>query len=257
MKLVNREGFREFNIRYRWWEGREDGISAAVRLRNEEEWVEPAIRSILPWCDEVVAALQCCTDRTEEVLRSIDDPKIRIVHYPFLSHPNGPGHDQHPDDSVYDRSYFYNWTLAQTRFSHALKWDGDMVAFDWLGIDLKLASARSDIVRFNGIDIVGPGLNLGVRHHTAMDPRLFLVTPETFYTQGARCEQFSARRLPSEALDMPAYLHFKWSKSRASATKSWPGGWESLEHFQKIMERSVPVAPYNGPLPAVLAGRFA
>jgi hypothetical protein len=41
--------------------------------------VEPSIRSILPICDEVVVNVGRSDDDTLEVVRSIDDPKIRII----------------------------------------------------------------------------------------------------------------------------------------------------------------------------------
>jgi hypothetical protein len=41
--------------------------------------VEPSIRSILPICDEVVVNVGRSEDDTLELVRSIDDPKIRII----------------------------------------------------------------------------------------------------------------------------------------------------------------------------------
>ena len=57
-------------------------ISGFTIVRNAVELDFPvveSIRSILPICDEVVVNVGRSTDRTLELVRSIDDPKIRIV----------------------------------------------------------------------------------------------------------------------------------------------------------------------------------
>ena len=41
--------------------------------------IEPAIRSILPLCDEVVVNVGRSEDGTLELVRGIDDPRIRIL----------------------------------------------------------------------------------------------------------------------------------------------------------------------------------
>ena len=81
--FTNREGIEEFNIDPDAWKNRKPGLSAFVRLANEDEWVGYAIKSILPWVDEVICGLQLSTDKTEDILKSFHSPKIKIYHYPF------------------------------------------------------------------------------------------------------------------------------------------------------------------------------
>jgi len=52
-------------------------VSNAVRLDFP---IVPAIRSILPLCAEVVVNVGPSTDDTLDLIRSIDDPRIRIIH---------------------------------------------------------------------------------------------------------------------------------------------------------------------------------
>ncbi len=57
-------------------------ISGFTFVRNAIELYYPvveSIRSILPICDEFVVAAGDSTDGTTELLRSIDDPKIKII----------------------------------------------------------------------------------------------------------------------------------------------------------------------------------
>ena len=52
-------------------------VSNAVRLDFP---IVPAIRSILPLCAEVVVNVGPSSDDTLELIRGIDDPRIRIIH---------------------------------------------------------------------------------------------------------------------------------------------------------------------------------
>ena len=57
-------------------------VSAFTFLRNGQQLGYPfvaSIRSILPIVDEFVVALGPCDDDTEQMLRAIGDPKIRII----------------------------------------------------------------------------------------------------------------------------------------------------------------------------------
>ena len=123
MILQNTERLADYDIRPDWAEGRRPGLAACVRLKDEADWAVPSLNSIAPWCDEIVIALQGEQSDGTDVL--VEDwangrPQARVVRYPFDSLPNGPGHGDQPVGSVFERAYFYNWTLAQTRCSHAL-----------------------------------------------------------------------------------------------------------------------------------------
>jgi len=58
-------------------------VSGFTFLRNGQKLgypFVPSIRSILPIVDEFVIALGPCDDETENMVRAIGDPKIRIIH---------------------------------------------------------------------------------------------------------------------------------------------------------------------------------
>lgn len=247
--MRNIEGLTDWDILYPT--NRKSGLSAMVRLRNESEYCIAALNSIAGWCDEIVIALQGAqSDGTDEQVAqwAIGRPNVRIFGYPFLSRPNGPGHDRQARGSVYERAYFYEWALAQTMREYVIKWDGDMIALDWLG----------PVVR----DWIDRGVgNLAFRGHeiVALDPpRLSLESPVTacerrvfraetaHYRSGTHCEILKS---PSETrqLGQPAFLHFKWCK--ASSTQSWPSNWHETEHFRRIYRRSDPGAEYRGQWP--------
>jgi glycosyltransferase involved in cell wall biosynthesis len=57
-------------------------ISGFTFVRDAEKRgypIQASIRSLLPLVDEFVVALGPCTDSTEELIRAIGDPKIRII----------------------------------------------------------------------------------------------------------------------------------------------------------------------------------
>src|SRR4051812_20352100 len=55
------------------------GFTIARNVIKYDYPIVEAIRSILPLCDEVVVAVGKSEDATLELIRSINDPKIRII----------------------------------------------------------------------------------------------------------------------------------------------------------------------------------
>ena len=269
--VQNIEGYAQYDIDLGTWENRRPGLSAMLRLGNEEEFIGPCVESIIDWFDEIVCCLQCSTDRTEDILRDFGSDKIRIHHYPFKSLPNGPGHNRQPRGSVYERAYFYNWCLAKTKREWVAKWDGDMVAHDWLGPVIKahMASGDCDVICFAGTNIVH-----GLRHvsrnkpATANEPRVFRVYPGVYYFTGKMCEDLCHPEFRRGAgfgqggaaadgsrcvkLDRHGYLHFKHAKAEDAAIKAWPENWMQVPHFQRIYAYAEPGREYAGEIPEPL-----
>jgi len=123
MILKNREGLKEFDIPEDWYKNREPGISAVMRIGNEERWIGPCLETALPFFDEIVIGIEC-TDRTKEIIQTFDSPKIKVYDYPFKI---GHFYDQVYEDTVHTTAYFCNWTMSKTTKQIISKWDGDMV----------------------------------------------------------------------------------------------------------------------------------
>ena len=90
------------------------GISAVVRVKNEEEWIEPSLLSVSEAVDELIVVDNGSTDRTPEILARVSrvlGPKLRLFSRPGLDHVA-----------------LSNFALAQASYRWALKWDGDFVA---------------------------------------------------------------------------------------------------------------------------------
>lgn len=237
-------------------EQRHEGITMLLRLKNEEEWIEPSIQSI-QWADLIVCCFQNSTDRTEEIVRDTSDSlKTLVYHYPHDSRPNGPGHDEQPYDQ-YNRAYFYNWCYYRTATNYIVKWDGDMVAQDGLERCLRDAYGNYDTVFFYGTDIVIEEDKYYVkqsRPFCSNEPRMFRARESQPWRTGRYCEAFAYSTRRSLCLESSLFLHFKWSKSLESATKAWGKDWEQHEHFRRIVRRGSmdDTVPYNGDIPRCL-----
>ena len=249
--LKNLEKLSKYNINPQYYKGRKRGISAMMRVGDEEDFIEPSIRSVLDFFDEIIVVLNNPRDKTEEIVRSIKSDKIKIFHYPFELYPNGPGHDKYPKDSVKEISYYYNWCLQHTTFSHVCKWDGDMVALSNFK-RLRKTVLNNDIVYFEGLNIAGPDLNRLSKEKpiAASEPRFFKVTKNTYYIQGHSCEVFYFSNVSKKhVVKKPVYLHYKHSKSILGATKVWPKDWRKNRHFVKIYNRNKEGPKYKGEQP--------
>lgn len=139
MILENKEGYTDYNIDPDWHKNRKPGISVVVRCYGEERWIGPCIESLLPLVDEILVTMtEKEADRTETIVQQFHSPKIRLFKYPFtfskaairthqtkfqrMFFPQFGG-----DASVHSFSYYTNWGMSKTRFTHvAPKWDPDM-----------------------------------------------------------------------------------------------------------------------------------
>lgn len=53
-------------------------------VRNEEWIIEASVRAAMQWCDAIVIGLHACTDRTHDIVRSLNDGKFEFwgMQYP-------------------------------------------------------------------------------------------------------------------------------------------------------------------------------
>lgn len=260
----NLEGIKEFFIPKNIWKNRSPGLSAMMRVGDEEDFIVESISSVLDFFDEIVVVLNNPKDNTENLVKSIKSDKIKIYKYPFDLFPNGPGHDKFPNNSVKEISYYYNWCLSKTTKTHVCKWDGDMIALPNF-CDLRKISLKSKLVQFHGLNIVNENLDYLSKDKevAASETRIFKVTEDTFYIQGKACEIFSIDCHKGRFVDIrkntkryvekkPVYLHYKHSKSLMGTTKVWPKNWQEDPHFIKIYNRKSSGKKYTGIQPRVI-----
>lgn len=109
------------------------GLSALVRLHNEEEFAYASLNSIVPYFDEIVVVFNDCTDRTPDIVADFaaEHPRlVRVFKYVPVVMPPGNPH-QHGDlspHSVHSLVYYCNFGLSKASYQIRCKWDGDQIA---------------------------------------------------------------------------------------------------------------------------------
>ncbi len=206
-------------------EQRLPGISGFLRVRNGADFVEAAVRSHLPYVDEIVAVFNQCTDATPAILARLAaefPDKLRVFDYrPTVFPPGSDGHASEPPNSPHSLVNYYNFALAQTRRNVAFKVDDDHIAMpgpfsrlidevrsDWL--------ADGRFLCFSGINVAtGTDGRLGV---ALLDPLVglgdhafFRVTASTYFTHDRRFERLRAGRFRRVFRGI-AYWHLKYLK---------------------------------------------
>jgi len=110
-------------------------ISAMIRLRNEEEFLLPAVESIADAVDEIVLVDNLSTDDTPRLiarLRQKYPRKVACFTYPYEVRRVGREHWELVSSGDFSSPHlsgnYYNWCLRRCRHRYVLKWDGDMIA---------------------------------------------------------------------------------------------------------------------------------
>jgi hypothetical protein len=107
-----------------------------VRIRNEEEFLDAAIRSLVFDVDEIVLVDNMSTDGSPGIIGSFVDEfpgKVRAYRYPHPIRRVGRENweyaaDPRKQDSPNLSATYFNWCKERCTRSHVLKWDGDMIA---------------------------------------------------------------------------------------------------------------------------------
>ena len=232
---------------------RKPGISAYMRIKNEEQFVRLAILSHLDYYDEIIACYNGCTDNTESILHELANQhpqKIKVFHYLPKVHPILTAeHANTPADSLHSMANYYNYALSKTTYSVATKLDADHLA---IGGKLApaIAAIRADIKANKTKTYYFSGLNLMHDSHGAIGVNLdglfsgnedivyHPVNPNVFYRQRPRCESINKpylRTLPAEYMGI-LYFHLHYLKHELC-------GVNAVDKFGNAIDRSL-VAPF-------------
>ena len=143
---------------------RPPGISAYMRVKNEQQFVRLAIESHLPFYDEIVAVYNDCTDATPQILHDLAakyPQKIKVFHYlPKVVPVATKEHTQTPTESVHSTANYYNYALSKCTYRVAVKLDADHLAIP-CKLALLIKTIRADmetdklkVYTFSGINLI-------------------------------------------------------------------------------------------------------
>jgi len=137
-------------------------VSAMVRVRDEQEFLYPSVKSIADYVDEIVLVDNLSADRTPSILESLrlEHPhKVVCYQYPYEIRKVGRENwelasSPEARSSPHLSANYYNWCLRKCTKPYILKWDGDMIATDtfYRSIEEWRASNKPVMV-FNGANV--------------------------------------------------------------------------------------------------------
>ena len=137
-------------------------ISAMLRVKNEEELLYPAVKSIADHVEEIVIVDNLSTDGTPSVIETLrrEHPGKIVSHtYPYEIRRVGSetwelAAEPATHSSPHLSANFYNWCLRRCTKPYVLKWDADMLARDafYRALDDWRASPKP-ILMFRGANV--------------------------------------------------------------------------------------------------------
>jgi len=232
---------------------RKDGVSAIVRIKNEDEFIIPSLLSTQDFFDEFIIILNKCTDKTEELLRLLNLPNAKIYYYNEDVVPAGPESLGLDANSVNHIVYYTNYCISLSNNNWIYRWDADHIATS-VFFDLKhlIKSDKYTSIEDRGFDIVGPQCNmLGSQQMCSFEKRLVkIVSGFKYVISPSRMSEMPNSCGLSYRIEDPTFLHLKWCSKNAG--RKWAKNWEAIPHFKSIKERHDPVSPYNGEIPDIL-----
>lgn len=111
---------------------RTPGISAMMRIKNGEDYLEASIRSVVDQVDEIICVFNDSTDQTENILLSLEEEfeHLKVFKYiPKVYPPNSIGYLKTPENSPHSLAYYYNFALSKTTKEYVFKLDDDQLYF--------------------------------------------------------------------------------------------------------------------------------
>jgi glycosyltransferase involved in cell wall biosynthesis len=127
----NDEGLAEYNF-YLPYENKKPGVSAFIRMKNEEQKIYYCLKSILDVFDEIIVIDNQSSDNSLNIVLDLKkeydkDNKIKVLSYPFRVARCGDENEATPENSIHSRAYYDNYALSHCSFKFAFRWDADMV----------------------------------------------------------------------------------------------------------------------------------
>jgi glycosyltransferase involved in cell wall biosynthesis len=158
-------------------------ITAMMRVRNEVEFLEKSINSVIHHVDDMVIVNNCSDDGTAAIIADFVSRfpgKIQAFDYPHRIARYGDETLQLAATREGKRSpsflpNYYNWCAAKCDCPYILKWDGDTVATAALVTALeRFRSSKKQILWHTGVNLHPDRMSyIAGRPLEDMEPRLF------------------------------------------------------------------------------------
>lgn len=210
-------------------------LSAMMRVKNEEEYLDRSVSSIVDLVEEVVIVDNLSSDATPAVIEALCSrypTKIRAFSYPHIVARYGSEHTELARTRAGRRSpnylpNFYSWCRVRCSHPYILKWDGDTVATEALAPALQaFRQSKSQILFHRGINLHESREHLiSGRPFENMEPRLFYKRFSRYgdyfgYAEKLVTPYATLFNEYSEYIYEPLYIHLKFCKQQRFANMS-------------------------------------
>ena len=197
---------------------RTEGISAFMRIKNGEEFLEYSIKSILNQVDEIICVYNDCSDNTELILNRLKEkfPKIiKIYKYiPKVFPPNSKKYISLPETHPQSLVHYYNFALSKTTKNIVFKMDDDEIFFPNILRELRKEVNESTCIGLRGINLLDHNKKLYINKNEYKtgggDTLLFQFNPSCKFKKSNNFEVFSHNMRVKRIND--AFYHLKRCK---------------------------------------------
>ena len=236
-------------------ETRQSGISGHYRLYNEEDFCEAAVKSHLPFFDEIILVCDSTTtDNTPKIAKELAEAhpeKIKYYFYepPVLAKLRHPLFKILPAYHPYSLVNFYNYSLSKTTKKIITKLDGDQIAitseFEKITKNLTKNFHPNEYYTFGGINLYS------FEHVIYIDPQNYLCGfddfsffylkkekhyyTKTYYKQ--KCWEEGSFTMKNRQRKNAGILFFHLKNMRRGILKHSYRGLEDSEHQKRIRQR--------------------
>jgi len=238
-------------ILFLYWKNKKKRISAMIRVKNGEDFLEASVLSIASVVDEVVFINNQSSDNTSEIIDSLAlhlKDQLLIKKFEYNYNVVRVGEESFILQKKEPRSpclthNFYNWCVKQCSCPFILKWDDDMIATPELLKEIKSFKISSFLeMEFSGVN-VAPDLKSKLSWNAGLEPRIspriashYVYCDYTFVQGGNFGGQTIVRIVTKEnrkILLNPVYAHMKYCKKN-------PGGNQSPK-FNAELEKNIKI----------------
>lgn len=150
------------------WSGHKQ-VSAMIRVKDEEEFLYPAVKSIADYVEEIVLIDNGSADRTPSVMESLRrEYPHKVTCYQYNYEIRRQGRESwelalcsEGCSSPHLLAHFYNWCLRRCTKPYVLKWDGDMIATEGFSRSMgDWRKSRKAFMTFKGVNVHPDGRHL-------------------------------------------------------------------------------------------------
>lgn len=178
---------------------RTEGISAFMRIKNGEEFLESSIKSILLQVDEIICVYNDCSDNTELILHRLREEHpdiIKIYKYvPKVFPPNSEMYISLPETHPQSLVHYYNFALSKTTKTIVFKMDDDECFFPNILRELTKEVDEKTCVGLRGINLLDHNKKLYINKNEFKtgggDTLLFKFNPTCKFKKSNNFEVFS------------------------------------------------------------------